>query len=159
MGSNYLCNLEAGAQVEAVGPFGDFQLTEYNDNIQVFIGGGAGVAPLRSLIQAELAKSKPRRCVFFYGARTEKELCYREEFEEYSGLAYTPVLSEADSDGDWAGQTGFVHESAMKWLANQDIEKLDVYVCGPPPMLDATLRAITEFGIPRNRIRFDDFGI
>lgn len=157
--SNYLCNLDAGARVDAVGPFGDFQLTKKNINTQVFIGGGAGVAPLRSLIQKELAKAEPRRCVFFYGARNENELAYREEFERYDGLSYTPVLSEVDQVSDWPGKIGFVHEIAMRWLANENINELDIYVCGPPPMLEATLKALRERGIPRNNIRFDDFGI
>lgn len=159
IGSNYLCNLEAGAGVDAVGPFGDFRLTVQNSHIQVFIGGGAGVAPLRSLLQTELTKDTPRRCVFFYGARHEEELCYREEFEAYEGLTYTPVLSAADETADWTGQVGFVHEIAMKWLTDKNKETLDVYVCGPPPMLEATLKALANLGISREQIRFDDFGI
>ncbi|RXS41950.1 2Fe-2S iron-sulfur cluster binding domain-containing protein [Idiomarina sp. 29L] len=159
VGSNYLCHLEVGANVDATGPFGDFQLTEQNNNTQVFIGGGAGIAPLRSLIQAEQAKQQPRHCVFFYGARNEDELCYRDEFEAYDGAAYTPVLSETTKADGWSGNTGFVHEAALAWLANEDLNAVDVYVCGPPPMLKATLKALTDIGINRSRIRFDDFGI
>ena len=158
-GSNYLCHLEVGANIEATGPFGDFQLTEQNNNTQVFIGGGAGIAPLRSLIQTEQAKQQPRRCLFFYGARNEDELCYRDEFESYEGVAYTPVLSETGKADGWSGNIGFVHEAALAWLANENLNAVDVYVCGPPPMLKATLKALADIGINRNRIRFDDFGI
>ena len=159
IGSNYLCNLEAGARVDAVGPFGAFQLTKENSHTQVFIGGGAGVAPLRALIQSELAADSPRRCIFFYGARYEKELCYRNEFEREERLTYIPVLSESAKSDDWTGPTGFVHETAMKWLAGKNKETLDIYVCGPPPMLEATLKSLADFGVPRERIKFDDFGI
>ncbi|KTG25079.1 NADH:quinone oxidoreductase [Idiomarina sp. WRN-38] len=159
IGSNYLCNLEPGAHVDAIGPFGDFQLTKQNNHTQVFIGGGAGVAPLRALIQSELAADSPRRCIFFYGARYEKELCYRDEFERDERLNYIPVLSEVAKSDEWAGHTGFVHETAMKWLADENKNTLDVYVCGPPPMLKATLKSLADFGIPRERIKFDDFGI
>ncbi len=159
VGSNYLCSLAPGSLVEALGPFGDFQLTSRTHSTQVFIGGGAGMAPLRSLIQTELSKETPRECVFFYGARFENELCYRDELEAHSGLSYTPVLSEVEAQDNWPGRTGYVHEVALEWLKTQELESLDVYVCGPPPMLAATLKALAELGVSRNQIRFDDFGI
>lgn len=159
VGSTYLCNLAVGDEVEAIGPFGDFVLTEASARTQLFIGGGAGVAPLRALLQTEQAASEPRPCVFFYGARHSNELCYREEFEQPSGIEYTPVLSEADAEDNWQGETGFVHETVAKWLAEQDVNALDVYVCGPPPMLKATMQMLADAKVPRDRIRFDDFGI
>ncbi len=159
VGSNYLCGLGVGAEIEALGPFGDFLLTEANDRTQLFIGGGAGVAPLRAQMQTELASEQPRRCVFFYGARNVRELCYRESFEMTAGLSYTPVLSEAEEGDEWDGAVGYVHDVALQWLAEEDLNRVDVYVCGPPAMLKATLTGLAELGVPRNRIRFDDFGI
>ncbi len=159
VGSDYLCNLAPGDTVMATGPYGDFQLTGHADATQLFIGGGAGVAPLRALIQAELSAYSPRDCVFFYGAREEDELCYRDEFESESALHYTPVLSETSAASSWQGETGWVHETAREWLAQRDTTNLDVYVCGPPPMLKATLAMLNDMGVPKSRIRFDDFGI
>lgn len=155
IGSSYLTELEPGQSVEAVGPFGDFLRTDNNQRTQLFIGGGAGIAPLRALLQDELQQAQPRKCVFFYGARHENELCYRDEFSDHAHVDYTPVLS----DEDWDGATGYVHETVAAWLANQDVEQLDVYVCGPPPMLKATLDMLAAANISRARIRLDDFGI
>lgn len=155
IGSTYLTELEAGQKVDAVGPFGDFLRTSANQHTQLFIGGGAGIAPLRALLQDELQQPQPRNCVFFYGARQENELCYREEFSGSNAVTYTPVLSEAS----WDGATGYVHETVASWLAEQDVNQLDVYVCGPPLMLKATLEMLAAANIPRERIRLDDFGI
>lgn len=159
IGSGYLCRLGVGDAVAATGPFGDFNLTEHSSNTQLFIGGGAGIAPLRALIQTELAKPAPRDCVFFYGARNESELIYREEFEQCDALTYIPVLSDLDEPSAWSGEVGYVHNVAMQWFAAHRAETVDVYVCGPPPMLKATLDALAQAGVPPGNIRFDDFGI
>lgn len=158
IGSGFLCRLKAGDQVEAIGPFGDFVLTEAQERQQVFIGGGAGIAPLRALLQAEKQAESPRPCKFFYGARNGSELCYVDEFAADEQVDYVPVLSESVSE-DWNGRTGFVHAVAVEWLRNQDLANLDVYVCGPPAMLKATMDMLAELGVPRNQIKFDDFGI
>ncbi|MDX1706373.1 2Fe-2S iron-sulfur cluster-binding protein [Pseudidiomarina sp.] len=159
IGSTYLCALEKGAMVETIGPFGDFVLSQGNQRTQLFIGGGAGIAPLRALLQTELAKAQPRDCVFFYGARHVSELCYRNEFTAATGVSYIPVISESEENRAWTGARGFVHEEAQAWIKHQNVEQLDVYVCGPPPMLKATMAMLAEAGVPRNQIRFDDFGI
>ncbi|RUO63562.1 FAD-binding oxidoreductase [Pseudidiomarina insulisalsae] len=159
VGSTFLCQLQPGDQVEAIGPFGDFVLSSQPQRKQVFIGGGAGIAPLRALIQAELDASQPRDCVFFYGARNSNELCYTGEFSVAEAVDYTPVLSEPAAGDNWTGPVGFVHTVAEQWLATQDVQTLDVYVCGPPPMLKATMAMLAKAGVPRDNIRFDDFGI
>ncbi len=159
IGSTYLCNMEKGATIEAIGPFGDFVLSESNQRTQLFIGGGAGIAPLRALLQTELGQSQPRNCVFFYGARHVNELCYRNEFTGADQLEYIPVISEPDENRGWKGAQGFVHEEVEAWIRHQDVNQLDVYVCGPPPMLKATMAMLAEAGVPRDQIRFDDFGI
>lgn len=159
VGSTFLCRLDSGDQVEAIGPFGDFVLSQGNARKQVFIGGGAGVAPLRALLQEEQQQASPRTSMFFYGARHRAELCYVEEFNAAANVNYVPVLSEAKAEDDWDGRTGFVHSVAEEWLRTQDVQQLDVYVCGPPPMLKATMAMLAELGVPRNHIKFDDFGI
>lgn len=158
VGSGFLCRLQPGDQVEAIGPFGDFLLSEVTERQQVFIGGGAGIAPLRALLQAEKRAPQTRPCTFFYGARNGKELCYADEFAADDSVQYVPVLSDAVAE-DWKGRTGFVHTVAEEWLRQQDLANLDVYVCGPPAMLQATMEMLADLGVPRNQIKFDDFGI
>ncbi|CAB0151720.1 Na(+)-translocating NADH-quinone reductase subunit F [Pseudidiomarina piscicola] len=159
IGSSYLCQLAIADTIEAIGPFGDFLLTDANARTQLFIGGGAGIAPLRALLQTEQTAESPRDCVFFYGARHRSELCYRDEFEQHTGINYTPVLSEASAEEQWQGETGFVHQVVEKWLQSQNAANLDIYVCGPPPMLKATMAMLAAAKVPRDQIRFDDFGI
>lgn len=163
VGSTYLCGLQVGESIDAIGPMGDFVLNRDNGNrrAQVFIGGGAGIAPLRALMQAELESSQPPRSMqFFYGARNQAELCYYQEFIQLQAqqkMHYLPVLSEQDEH--WRGLTGFVHEIARTWLQTQDVQAVDVYVCGPPAMLAATQAMLRDVGVPAERIRYDDFGI
>lgn len=159
VGSTFLCRLETGDQVEAIGPFGDFVLSMASERKQVFIGGGAGVAPLRALLQTEQQQAAPRASMFFYGARHLAELCYVDEFNAAAHVDYVPVLSEAKAEDNWDGRTGFVHSVAEEWLRSQDVHQLDIYVCGPPPMLKATMAMLAELGVPRDQIKFDDFGI
>lgn len=159
VGSSFLCKLQPGDQVEAIGPFGDFLLTEAAQRQQVFIGGGAGIAPLRALLQQEQQANSPRSAMFFYGARNHAELCYVDEFANNPLVTYVPVLSAAPPSDAWEGQTGYVHEVAEQWLQQQDVTQVDVYVCGPPLMLEATMSMLAKVGVPRNHIKFDDFGI
>lgn len=159
IGSSFLYRMQPGEQVEAIGPFGDFLRSETPERQQVFIGGGAGIAPLRALLQAEQQTAQPRSSKFFYGARNRAELCYVSEFEQQPLVSYVPVLSDAADDTAWGGETGFVHKVAAEWLRQQDVEQLDVYVCGPPLMLKATMAMLAELGVPRDHIKFDDFGI
>lgn len=159
VGSSFLCRLQPGEQVEAIGPFGDFLLTEASQRQQVFIGGGAGIAPLRALLQQQQQTDASSAAMFFYGARNRAELCYVEEFADNAQVEYVPVLSAASESDNWEGQTGFVHEVAEQWLQEQDATQVDVYVCGPPLMLEATMNMLAKVGVPRDHIKFDDFGI
>jgi Na(+)-translocating NADH:ubiquinone oxidoreductase F subunit len=161
IGSTYLCNLQPGDSIRAEGPYGDFQRLEGPKRKMCFIGGGAGMAPLRALIQEELQSTQPRPMQFFYGARHRGELLYRDEFEALESadkFSYTPVLSEPREACRWDDAQGFVHEVARAWLEKQDLEAYDFYICGPPRMLAATLAMLNELGVDSSRIRFDDFG-
>ncbi|PHR63299.1 MAG: NADH:quinone oxidoreductase [Idiomarina sp.] len=163
IGSTYLCGLQMGETVGAVGPLGDFLLNTatLGERQQVFIGGGAGIAPLRALIQDALERVETAHPLqFFYGARNRSELCYYDEFvalQEQQRLQYHPVISEQDDT--WRGLSGFVHEIAKAWIQTQDVQQLDVYVCGPPAMLAATRAMLDEIGVAPEQVRYDDFGI
>ncbi|WP_417657473.1 PepSY domain-containing protein [Pseudidiomarina aestuarii] len=161
-GSTYLCEMAAGDTINAIGPMGDFILNDDSPShtAQIFIGGGAGIAPLRALIQSELKKATPRPIYFFYGARSESELCYLDEFRnlaQQSLVEYIPVVS--DDVSGWSGEVGFVHDVARKFLREQNLENIDCYVCGPPPMLVATRNMLAALGVAEKQVRYDDFGI
>lgn len=161
IGSSYLCNLKPGQTLIAEGPFGDFQRLEGTDRKLCFIGGGAGMAPLRALIQEELKSQHPRPMQFFYGARNRSELLYTEEFTSLDSaekLRFTAVLSEPRETCQWSDDEGFVHESAKAWLEQQNVSEYDFYICGPPRMLAATLAMLSELEVDSSRIRYDDFG-
>lgn len=163
VGSTYLCGMQVGETINAVGPMGDFLLNTAarGERQQVFIGGGAGIAPLRALIQEALEEAEIQAPIqFFYGARNQSELCYVDEFmalQEQQRLQYHPVISEHDAT--WRGLSGYVHDIAKTWLQTQDTQYLDVYVCGPPAMLAATRAMLAEIGVPPEQVRYDDFGI
>lgn len=131
----------------------------------VFVGGGAGIAPLRSMIFDLLVRERSARKIsFWYGARNELELCYREEFErlqqEFPNFHYVAALSETDAGDTWTGDTGFIHEILeRRQLAGHPAPgNCDYYLCGPPLMMRAVLVSLERFSVDRARVRFDDFG-
>jgi Na+-transporting NADH:ubiquinone oxidoreductase subunit F len=164
-GSSYMWSLRKGDVLNLVGPLGDFKATE-TDLDMIFIGGGAGMAPLRSIIRYELLHSgSGRKIDFWYGGRTGKDLLYADDFDElatkFANFNWQPVLSEPQNIDNWTGPTGFVHETVRETLVarNQDFNSCEFYICGPPAMLAATRQMIAEFGVPETRVFFDDFGI
>lgn len=161
IGSTYLCHLKVGEIITAEGPYGDFQRLPGVERKLCFIGGGAGMAPLRALIQEELESNTPRPMVFFYGARNRNELLYVDEFIALDGqdkVHFMPVLSEPQESCQWQQEVGFVHQTAETWLTQQDISAYDFYICGPPRMLEATLKMLKARGVDQSRVRYDDFG-
>lgn len=161
-GSSYMCNMKVGEQIVAEGPYGDFNRNHGPERTLFFIGGGAGMAPLRALIQEELNEESPRQIEFYYGARNKQEIVYAEEFEALNSkgvVNFVPVLSDKKESCDWQGKEGFVHEAVLSYLSGKDLESYDFYVCGPPRMLAAALQMLEELGVEPSRIRYDDFGI
>ncbi|RAJ93550.1 flavin-dependent oxidoreductase, partial [Aliidiomarina maris] len=161
IGSSFLCNLKPGEIIAAEGPFGDFQRQPGAQRKLCFIGGGAGMAPLRALMQEELNDTASRPIIFFYGARNRHELLYYDEFMQHQQrgeLTFIPVLSKPEKACLWQQDVGFVHEIAGKWLQSQSVDAYDFYLCGPPSMLSATLTMLKEHGVDETRIRYDDFG-
>ena len=162
-GSTYLYSLKPGDRVRFSGPFGDFAIKP-GANEKVFIGGGAGMAPLRSMIHACLENGAKERVHYWYGARNVREAPYIQEMsalaEKYSNFSWHLVLSEEAECG--AGLLkGLVHEVAHETLLRDhpNLHACDFYLCGPPPMLVATRQLLQRMGVAEDRIAFDDFKV
>ncbi|MDH5501028.1 MAG: 2Fe-2S iron-sulfur cluster-binding protein, partial [Gammaproteobacteria bacterium] len=164
VGSSYLCGLQAGSQVSFRGPAGDFRLID-SDREKILIGGGAGMAPLKSmaihLLQGQGWQGKLR---FWYGARNQGEILYRETFEalakNHTNFEWRVALSDAAGDISWEGEHGLIHESIFENVLkhHQSLSDCEFYLCGPPLMLAATRSMLKELGISESLVRFDDFG-
>ncbi len=159
--SSWLFTCAVGDQVELSGPHQGFHIQDETREM-VFVGGGVGMAPLRSMIYQQIQRQHKLPMTFFYGARTQADLLYCEEFNEISdannGFSWTPALSEPDVD--WHGHTGFVHQVLMdEFLStHQSLGSCDFYLCGPPLMIKATVNALVIAGVTTNHIFKDEFG-
>jgi propane monooxygenase reductase subunit len=151
--------LENGDPLSLRGPFGNFSLREGADAI-LFIAGGSGLGPILSMLREMAAQeTKPtRRVRLLYGARTRRDLCFVEELRRYettfADLKFIPVLSEASDDLEWRGDRGLVTEAIERWAEHG---KVQAYLCGPPPMIDAGLITLARVGVPDREISFDKF--
>jgi propane monooxygenase reductase subunit len=150
--------LAEGDRLEITGPFGVFTLRE-GDNDLVFVGGGAGMAPVLSLLRSMAERSLQRKATFFYGARTKKDLCFEAELrsleKKLPDFKYVPALSEPGDDDGWDGETGLITD-VMKRHAS-DLSGAHAYVCGPPPMVEAALPLLATLGVEEKRIYYDKF--
>jgi len=162
--SSYLFNLKPGDRVTVAGPFGQFFAKE-TDNEMVFIGGGAGMAPMRSHIFDQLKRlHSSRKISFWYGARSLKEMFYIEDFdrlaEEHDNFRWFTALSDPLPEDDWQGYTGFIHQVLYDhYLKDHPApEDCEYYVCGPPMMLIAVLNLLDGLGVEPENILYDDFG-
>jgi propane monooxygenase reductase subunit len=150
--------IKIGDQLRVVGPFGVFTLRESHDSDLIFLGGGAGIAPILGLLRSMSERGLTRRATFYYGARTKADLCFTDELRELEstlpGFRYIPALSEPDGD-EWDGQTGLITDVVKR---NEDsLSGQDAYVCGPPPMVEAALPLLAKLGVDEARIYFDKF--
>lgn len=164
IGSSYIFSLKPGDKVTILGPFGEFKASD-TDAEMVFIGGGAGMAPLRSIIFDQLIRLKSKRKIsYWYGARSLREIFYSKDFEElqkqYDNFKWYIALSEPLPEDNWQGFVGFIHQVVYEqYLKNHpEPESVEYYLCGPPPMLKAVLEMLDNLGVERENIRFDDFG-
>jgi len=162
--SSWIFSLRPGDEVRMAGPFGNFQ-AERSDREMVFVGGGAGMAPMRAHVFDQLERLRTdRRISFWYGARSRRELFYVEDFDrlaaEHENFEWTVALSEPRPDDDWQGATGFIHEVLRdRYLADHPApEDCEYYLCGPPLMVASTRSLLDELGVPPEQVRFDDFG-
>jgi propane monooxygenase reductase subunit len=151
--------LRVGDRLDVTGPFGVFTLRESHDSELVFLGGGAGMAPILGLLRSMSERGIARKATFYYGARTKADLCFEAELhaleQTLPGFRYVPALSEPDGDPDWDGETGLITE-VVKRLAG-DLHGQDAYVCGPPPMVEAAMALLAKLGVDESRIYFDKF--
>lgn len=162
--SSYIFDLKPGDPVTISGPYGEFFIKE-TQNEMIYIGGGAGMAPLRSHI-FELFKqqSTDRKVSFWYGARSLREMFYVEEFdglaEKSENFNWHVALSDPLPEDNWNGHTGFIHQVVLEnYLENHPApEDCEYYICGPPLMLQAVLRMLEDLGVEPENIAFDDFG-
>ncbi|SMO65193.1 Na+-transporting NADH:ubiquinone oxidoreductase subunit F [Saccharicrinis carchari] len=162
--SSYIFSLKPGDKVVISGPYGEFFLKDTN-NEMMFIGGGAGMAPMRSHIFHLFHTLKTGRKVsFWYGARSRKEIFYQDQFEaiekEFPNFTFTIALSEPHEDDNWEGPKGFIHQVIHDEYLNkhEEPEDIEYYLCGPPMMNDAVNKMLYDMGVPDEMIAFDDFG-
>jgi Na+-transporting NADH:ubiquinone oxidoreductase subunit F len=162
--SSYLFSRKPGDTVTISGPYGEFYAKD-TDNEMVFIGGGTGMAPLRSHIFDQLRRLKSKRTIsFWFGVRTRRDLFYEEEFErlaeQHDNFTYTVALSEPTSEDAWEGPVGFIHQVALdEYLEHHPApEDCEYYLCGPPLMISAVKCMLYDLGVPDENIMFDDFG-
>lgn len=162
--SSWIFGLRAGDEVDVAGPYGHF-FVEPGEAELVFVGGGAGMAPMRAHVFDQLLRVETkRRITFWYGARSRREIFYAEEFDrlaaEHDNFSWTVALSEPLPEDDWEGETGFIHEVLYRrHLASHPApEACDYYLCGPPMMVRALRDLLDELGVDPERIKADDFG-
>ena len=162
--SSFIFNLKPGDHVTISGPYGEFFAKE-TDAEMVFIGGGAGMAPMRSHIFDQLKRINTNRKVsFWYGARSMREAFYNEEFDklaqEHPNFKWHLALSEPLPEDNWKGYTGFIHQVLYdNYLKNHKApEDCEFYMCGPPMMNNAVIQMLENLGVERENIMLDDFG-
>jgi Na+-transporting NADH:ubiquinone oxidoreductase subunit F len=163
--SSYIFNLKPGDKVTISGPYGEFYAKE-TDSEMVFIGGGAGMAPMRSHIFDQLKRLDSKRKIsFWYGARSLREAFYVEEFDDlaakFDNFTWQLVLSDPLPEENWTGAEGFVHQYLYdNYLASHPApEDCEFYMCGPPMMNKAATEMLYSLGVEEENILFDDFGI
>jgi len=151
--------VQVGDRLDVEGPFGTFTLRESRTSDLVFVGGGAGLAPVLGLLRSMAERGVPRRAVFYYGARQQRDLCFEKELKELEerlpGFRYVPALSEPAGDDDWDGEVGMITDVVSR--CEPDLTGRDAYVCGPPPMVDAAIPALTALGVREENIFYDKF--
>ncbi len=162
--SSYIFNLKAGDEVEIAGPFGEFFARDTKTEM-VFVGGGAGMAPMRSHIFDQFRRiSTDRRVTFWYGARSLREAFYLDDFNmiqrENPNFEWHLALSDPLEADNWAGYTGFIHQVLHdNYLKDHPApEDCEYYICGPPPMMTACFGMLDSLGVEPENILFDDFG-
>lgn len=162
--SSYIFSLKPGDKVTISGPYGEFFARD-TDNEMVFIGGGAGMAPMRSHIFDQLKRiNTKRKITFWYGARSLREAFYVEEFnklqEEHENFTWHLALSEPLPEDNWTGPVGFIHQVLydMYLKDHPAPEDCEYYLCGPPMMNEAVLKMLDNLGVEPENILFDDFG-
>ena len=162
--TSYIFSLKAGDEVTISGPFGEFFAKDTQAEM-IYVGGGAGMAPMRSHIFDQFRRVNTNRNVsFWYGARSLREAFYVDDFDgiasEHSNFKWHLALSEPLPEDEWTGKTGFIHQVLYdNYLKDHPApEDVEYYLCGPPMMLKACMDMLDSLGVERENILFDDFG-
>ena len=164
LASSYIFNLKPGDKVTISGPYGEFFIKD-TEREMVYIGGGAGMAPMRShLFHLFQTLKTGRKVSFWYGARSVREMFYDEHFKEierkFPNFSYNVALSEPMEEDKWSGHTGFIHQVLYdEYLENhEDPTEIEYYMCGPPPMINACDGMLDSLGVDKEMIAYDSFG-
>jgi len=162
--SSYIFSRKPGDKVMVSGPYGEFHIKDTGKEM-LYIGGGAGMAPLRSQIFHMFHTEKTNRKVsYWYGARSMREVFYDDEFaaieKDFPNFKFNIALSEPLPEDNWAGYTGFIHQVVLdNYLSKHpEPEEIEFYLCGPPMMNSAVFKMLDNLGVPKESIAFDDFG-
>ena len=162
--SSYIFSLKPGDKVTISGPYGEFFVKD-TPNEKMFIGGGAGMAPMRSHIFHLFHTAKTNLPVtFWYGARSKREIFYQDQFEaiekDFPNFKFNIGLSEVKPEDNWNGPTGFIHQVIYdNYLKTHPApEDIEYYLCGPGPMTDAVSKMLDDLGVPPENIMYDNFG-
>jgi Na+-transporting NADH:ubiquinone oxidoreductase subunit F len=162
--SSYIYSLKPGDPVSISGPYGEFFIKN-TDREMVYIGGGAGMAPMRShLFHLFHTLKTGRKVSFWYGARSLREMFYDDEFKnianEFPNFSYHVALSEPLPEDNWTGPTGFIHQVSHDnyLIDHEDPTEIEYYMCGPPPMIKAVEDMLDSLGVEKEMIAFDSFG-
>lgn len=162
--SSYIFSRKPGDKVTISGPYGEFHIKN-TDKEMVYIGGGAGMAPLRSQIFHLFHTQKTNRKVsYWYGARSLREVFYEQDFRDiearFPNFRFNLALSEPLDEDNWKGYVGFIHQVVLaEYLSKHpEPEEIEFYLCGPPMMNDAVFKMLDELGVPKENIAYDDFG-
>lgn len=164
--SSYIFRLKPGDKVNVSGPFGEFHPIIDSKREMLYIGGGAGMAPLRSHILHLLKTLRitDRKISYWYGARSKNEIFYEEDFreleKEFPNFSFHIALSEPLPEDNWTGPVGFIHSVILnEYLKfHEEPEEIEYYMCGPGPMAKAVEKMLDDLGVPREMLMFDDFG-
>ena len=164
LASSYIFNLKPGDKVTISGPYGEFFIKD-TDREMVYIGGGAGMAPMRShLFHLFQTLKTGRKVSFWYGARSVREMFYDEHFKDiekkFPNFTYKVALSEPMEEDNWTGHKGFIHQVLHdEYLQNhEDPTEIEYYMCGPPPMINACDNMLDSLGVDKEMIAYDSFG-
>lgn len=162
--SSYIFSLKPGDKVRMSGPYGDFHIQD-TDAEMLYIGGGAGMAPLRAqILHLFRTLHTGRKVSYWYGARSKKEIFYEEDFREiekqFPNFSFHIALSDPQPEDNWTGYVGFIHQVIYdNYLKDHDSpEDIEYYMCGPGPMANAVKKMLEDLGVERSQLFFDDFG-
>src|SRR5579863_7109988 len=147
--------LQVGDRLTVTGPYGVFTLRDAPDTDLIFVGGGAGMAPILSLLRSMAERGIDRKAVYYYGARRRADLCFEDELRSLEqtipNFRFVPALS----DEDWEGENGLITDVVSR--SETGLARTHAYICGPPPMVEAAIPLLTRLGVPEKHVYFDKF--